>query len=637
MSGFLTRRLLTTLILCGLALPAVAQNSVETPAPNRDASFLPAGSPTPDKTDFSGLATAPPQLIVPPSAMGDGAPMAAPPSTPAVPTASVAPIGPAVPAATLSAPQQSASPLAIQPVVVTTLPNVSPEAIGVQSAEGLGADMWKGTPRSLAEYLLSAALPTSSSTLNLLMRRLLSTAATPPEGESASPQALTSLRVEKMTSFGNAAGAWALATHADPKLVDDITFHLAAETALTDNGEDPCTTAQAFISSRTGTDWQKFLITCQLRAKDSKSAQVGLDVLRTQSNRDPVFIEIADKDLLSDGKKLPFRLTPLNAPTLALLRLTNLPLPAELYNHTDTALIPGLLHATPQQDIAQLALAERAAQRGMITTSDLATIYRNTSFTSDELGAPLTASESGLRLQALLFRAAEGEKDQQKRIAYAVRFVQNASPAFLNGAGAVAASMLGDIPPDPALAANAVTVARIYMMANKGEAALGWIRLAQTYPANAEELQALWPQFVLAGLEPASAYESDIGKWVDAALRQGAPQVDTGAAHDTVMTTLLLLDAAGLKTPDTIWAKALQAPRNEKRFAFSPSFMDRLQSAGAAGKRAETILLSIALVGDSEISLPEAVTITRALRLAGFKSEAAIFARQTVALLAKTN
>jgi hypothetical protein len=382
----------------------------------------------------------------------------------------------------------------------------------------------------------------------------------------------------------------------------------------------------------------KVLIICALKAKDPKGAQVTLDALRTQPSRDSVFLEVADKDVIAGGKTLPYRLTPLTPASLALLRLTGLPLPGELFGHPDYGLVWALLHAPAQQDVAQLALAERAAQRGLIALSDLTDIYRKTNFTPDALAAPLSANESGLRQRALLYRAARDEKDPMKRFALAMRFVQVAPLALLNGAGALVADMLGEIHVDPSQSANAAMLARVYMLAGRGDAALEWLKLEQNAPtASADDMQAFWPQFVLAGLQSDMTYAADFDRWFNDALKNAAAQTDRHTAIENVAATLLLMDAAGFKVPDADWTSVMEGVHYEKHFALSPVLFDRLQAAGAGGKRAESIMLSVALAGDADISLPNAVAITRALRQAGFKGEAATFARQAIALLGKSN
>ena len=456
-----TGLLLTTLLLTGLTTGSYAQDPQSAPtASSPQTSSLTAAlkNTAPPPPAFSGLATTAPAL--------------SPPPTPS-----------------------SADSIAI-PVAATPIADVSHEAIGTQNADSLGTDMWKGTPYATAESLLSLATPTNSPLLNTLTRRLLTTAATPPEGEATkgSPS-LTALRATKLLNCGAGQEAWTLAKQADPALIDDVTFHAIAEQILATDGQDLCGEMPQWTKKRTSVDWQQTQIICQLRAKDTKAAQVSLDVYRIQENRDALFLEIADKNALGDTKTLPHRLTALTPGTLALLRLTNLPLPGNLYLHPDNAMIPALLQTPAQLDIAQLTLAERAAERGMIDSASLEKIYRSVSFSPDELAAPLASKETTLRLHALLFRAAMEESDPKKRIDETVKFVQSVSPALLHGANSVAADMLGDLipdtakpdaaKPDAATADNAVTLTRIYMLAGRGDAALSWLKLARQNPADA--------------------------------------------------------------------------------------------------------------------------------------------------------
>jgi hypothetical protein len=640
MNGFRAKQLSLSFLCAILASPALAQTPPDNaqpvavltvpPSPDRAASFLATGegdnAPSPS-ADFSGLAAAP-ELVAPPAApVAAKQPVTAPPSEPApAPSVSVDKPAPIIP----------------DPVSVAPLPDVSNESVGTQSANSFGAAMWKGTPRPVAETLLSIATVTSSPVLNDLMRRMLVTAAVPPDGisqigQNGTAQSLTAMRVEKLTGFGDTKEAWSLAKHADAKLIDDITMHYIGENMLAGDGEDICGLLPDLIAKRTGVDWQKDLVLCQLRAKDTKAAQVSLDVMRAQPNPDSLFLEIVDRNILGSGKTLPSQLTPLTPPLLALLRQTGIALPGDIYGHPDLALAPALLQAPAKQDVAQLGLAERAASRGIIGTNDLVAIYRTVVFPPDVLATPLNTIETGLRLHALLFRAAEAEKDTGKRIAIAIKFVQSAPPELLNGAGSIAALMLGDIKPDASLADNAVIVAQIYMLAGHGDTALAWLRIAQPTPTNMQASQALWPQFVLAGMEGDSGYAADLGNWLDAALKQSDPQTDISKARDAAASTLLFLDAAGFIVPDAVWAKVLPSSTNAKHVVFSPLLLERLQAASAGGRKAESVLLATDLAGDGDIALPSALAITRALRVAGFRAESGTFARHAVALLAKTN
>ena len=67
--------------------------------------------------------------------------------------------------------------------------------------------------------------------------------------------------------------------------------------------------------------------------------QVALDILRSQNNRDPVFINIADRNILGENKSLPFQITPLTPSTLALLQMAKLPLPGALFARPEPSLV----------------------------------------------------------------------------------------------------------------------------------------------------------------------------------------------------------------------------------------------------------------------------------------------------------
>ncbi len=668
MSASPGKRFLTTTLITGVMLFGAnfvyAQNDSTTP---RGASFLPGGG-APAPSDYSGLATIPPVISVPVLAVPvssavpvpDAPPIAAVPAvivpTPAPVVAVSAPVAPAsIATAPILSPPAASVPSASVPVGTTTvtaapilvsavttaptatdalakpvpapLPVVSAETVSVKNSETLGADVWKGTPRATADILLANAAPTQSALLNNLMRRLLLTAATPPEGDSAATQSLTSMRIAKLIAFGDGNNAWTLSQSADAKLVDDDTFRLAAENALMGDS-NVCAAADNFTKARGGVDWQKLQITCQLRTKDSKSAQVALDVMRTQSVRDTVFLEIADRDILADGKKLPSQLTPLTPPAVGLMQIANLNLPSELYTRPDASVMAALLRLPAQQDVAKLALAEKAATRGIISDKEVGAVYHAVNFMPDVLKDPLSSNETGLRLHALLYRASENEQDAGKRISYAVRFAQSASPVFLNNAGGVAAMILGNAKPENAHITDAVDVAAIYMMASRADSASEWYKLAQSDARNAEPLVALWPQFMLAGV----ASENDFGKWLAFATKD-----DNHDTRDAAASVLLLMDAAGFPVPDTAWAKVMESPVVERKISVSPVLLDRLQVAGANGRRAESILLAVDMAGNDVISVPKSVAIIRALRFAGLKAEASMFARQAIGMLGVKN
>jgi hypothetical protein len=582
MRGFLARVLYSSLILYGLAPQAWAQTTTQGYV--RGAYFVAAPEPRVPK----------PRLAQ--------APAPAKPSPP---------------------------PVVIEAVAVATLPKVSSESVGLKDSESFGADMWKGTSRGLAERLLSQLAPTTSPVLNQLAMRLLKTAAAPPEGGDASPR-FTSLRIEKLAAFGDAAGAWALAKQADSKLVDDATFRLAAENAALGGDDNVCAHAPEYAKAHPGKGWQTFMIVCRFRVKDHNAAQVALDILRTEDNHDVAFVHVADRNILGASKTLPSQLTPVTLETVALLQVANLPLPDAFFARQDYSGVRSFVRLPAQKDAARLALAEKAAERGLIGGEDLAAAYRLSTFSEDAMASPLGAHETGVRLRALLFRAAEGIRDPGAKIAVAKKFMESAPPALLNGAGGILASMLGDVEADSSMAKDAATLARIYMLADNEEAQ-DWYELAQS--ASPAEVYALWPQFALADMEEERTYAASFAKWFNPAVKAA----DSQTVRDVIVPTLLILDAAGLKVPEAAWDTVLAVPQTAKKIAMSPLVFERMLAGAGTHKRAETILMASLLAADGQPSLTATLGIISALRETGFEKEAALYARHAVAALAREN
>lgn len=573
----------------------------------RQASFVEGGtSASAAAPAFSGLAVAPEQTL------------SAPFSTTAAPSPLAAP-APVV---------QAADP--VTKIEAAALPQVSPETVGVRQARNLGADMWKGTPRALADKWLDMAPLTAAAALNDLLRRLYLTQATPPDGPVG--RSLAAIRARKLLALGDVPAAWALASAADPTLIDDETMVTVVEHALIGGNEEVCNRLPTLAQARAAADFQKSFLLCQLRARDVRTAQVTIDTLRASPTRDDMFLLVAEKNVLGDQRLLPTQLTPLTAPLLGVLRLSGLPLPSQLYGRPNTALIPALLRAPTKQDVAQLTLAERAATRGIIDVARLAEIYKGASFKADALASPLATAEAGSRLRALLFQAASSGGEARLRIVLATRFVREAPPELLGGAGGIIAAMLGDITPDALHAPDALMLTQAYMLADQNALALEWYKLARQDAsfsfAKNETLLNIWPQIVLSGLENAADYVGDLDQWTDAALRRADAGGDAKAARELVAAALLLLDANGFAVGDAQWDKVIAAPtRNEKRIAVPSLLIDRLHAAAASGRRAEAVLAAAAIAGDGDVPLPLAVEISRSLRQAGFKAEAALFAR----------
>lgn len=541
-----------------------------------------------------------------------------------------------------------------KPVETGTLREISTESIGLLSAGegGLGAGMWKGTPRDLIERLLPVLpLPGSSPALNNLADRFLLTTANVPEGapapvviEAAVPGAaqpaakpsIAALRVDRLIALGDAGDAWKLTVLAKGNLIDEATLRLAAEAALvSDQNKDVCARLPGIIQTRSSPDWQKLLVVCQLQAQDAKSAQLALEVLHAQNVDDTAFFSLAEHNIIAGSKTLPRQLTPLKPLALALLQLTGLPLPSEIYARPDAALVPLLLQTKARDDNARLGLAERAAEHGLIAPALLADAYRNASFTPDALAAPLASRETGARLHALIYQAAVAEKAAPTRLDDVAHLVQGVTASQLSGSfGRILAPLLADIPVEPNYAAYAPLNARVLILAGKPDAALAWFKLARQASESAPELvaqlQDLWPLAALGGVETDSDYGKYFSPWLTAALKDA-----DRAKRERVGQILLILDAAGFAVPEEAWAQVADLPADAKKTAPLPALLlARLHAAATANRAGESVMLSLAAVNaGAEPSLLAVLQAVRALKLAGLAPDALALAREAAAAI----
>ena len=529
----------------------------------------------------------------------------------------------------------------IAPAAVTieaaTLKDIKPDSIGLMTSTegGLGAGLWKGTSRAYVEkFMAMLSLPAPYGTLNNLANRFLLTTAGAPEGnpEKDSKQSLTALRVNKLIELGNAAEAWKLASLAAADQIDEATLRQAAEMAMVSPvASDVCSKLPALIKKYTNPEWQKLLLVCQLKTKDTKAAQISLDLLHTQSVHDDAFFTLVEKNIMVEGKQLPRQLTPLQPLTLALLRMVDLPVRAEIYARPAAALIPELLKVKAADENARLALAERAAVKGIISADDLIAIYQSETFTADNLSSATSSGERNGMLRALLYQASLQEKTAKGRVALGLKFLESLDAASIGGGVlSVMSTVLGDTPPSAEFNEVSASVARAYILAGKPSNAQTWLEQAhgasRGMPQVTKDLIIMWPLIVFGGLESEGNFDKNLNAWLDATLRPADQQDNDSKAQKTLTSSLMLLmDAMGFHINDDAWARVVDTAVPEK-IATAPAFViERLRSAATANRKGDAILNGLlATMGDTknDPALLASLETIRALRTIGLPTDA---------------
>lgn len=554
-----------------------------------------------------------------------------------------------IPSAPVAAPSQLAPVTLGEAVAQTTLADVDPETLGLLSVTsgGLGTSLWKDTSRGIVDRLMPAvALPTSSATMNDLARRtFLSTAAAPLSTDHQKPtRSLLSQRIEALMSLGAVAEAWKLAALADPKLVDEVTLRLLTEAALI--GPDskavcdkvPSMMAAHATTEETGSEWQKALLVCQLRAGDTKAVQLGIDLMREQNAKDSVFLSLINKNVLANSPKLPRQLTPLRPSTLAVLRQINLPLPPELYARAEASMIPELLRAKSSDETARILLAEKSATKGLLTAAQLGDVYKDVVFSPEDSAKDPAQTAATVVSRTMAAQALLTEQAPQKKIDLTQKLMAGLEPASMLGAqGALIAAHLESVPVTTDFNAFAVTLARTFALAGKPDKAMAWLKLARASSAQGSEIKAQltdsWPLFVLSGLVPDGEYAQGLKAWMDKTLTVKEGE-DGNVVHERralCSQILLLLNAAGYAVGEDAWQLVIEPTLPTKQWVPSALLVERLAQAASAGRKGEVILLALLLEGaGDELSKPLSVRIAvlRALRQVGLLAESQAYARE---------
>lgn len=627
MSAFHTKLFINAFLLALLSGPALAQTG---------GLALPPSDTAPPQAAPQATTPAALGLALPPTAISTVAPSQLATQTP-TPAGTQA----EQPATTQQPVQTSATQPITAKIEETPLKDVKPDSIGLiaNTEGGLGAGLWKGTSRTIAEHftgMLSLPLPYPS--LNHLAERFLLTTAGAPESDAdtGKKSALTSARADKLIALGHPAEAWKLANLADLESFDDEHLRQISEAALiSPAAPDVCKKLPDLIKKHTAIEWQKLMVVCQLQAKDTKAAQLSLDLLHAQDVHDDVFFALAEKNVITGYKQLPRPLTPLKPLVLALLRLADLPVRGEIYAHPDAVFIPEILKVKSADEKARLALAERAAVKGIISAPELGAVYRDQIFTPDAVGTAAVSIESGPTLRALLYQASLQEKDSNNRIAQAIRFLGSLDGASTGGEVlSLMGNIIGDTQPDPAHNQNAADILRIYTLAGKGNFALAWLDLAQNakrgIPQVATDLQAMWPLLVLSGLEPEKDFQSDLTAWLGTVIRETTViDAETKAQRTSVTSLLLLMDAIEFSVPDDAWAKVADSVIPEKTMMPPAIILEHLHSAAAANRKGETILMGLLAETGGKEDPPLLATLQtiRALRAVGLTPDAGNLAK----------
>lgn len=258
-------------------------------------------------------------------------------------------------------------------IQIDKLGAVDPDGTGILDGAqgGFGMNLWQGSRLPFVKRLLAEHPErVKSHVMRRLLRRVLLSAATPPQG--AENTGFTAVRLRALLAMGEYKAGLEL-LDAIPRKNREAAF-LTLETELrlaTGKAAKACAVAAAEVTRRREVFWQKALIYCQILAGETDKADFALTLLRETGTPDAVFLALAESMIAGDPK-LPDAIGDIDLLHLAMLKTAKLDLPLGVARR-----YPAALMAITENPAAanRLDAIEIAAEEGLLADDDLMKRY----------------------------------------------------------------------------------------------------------------------------------------------------------------------------------------------------------------------------------------------------------------------
>jgi hypothetical protein len=439
-----------------------------------------------------------------------------------------------------------------------------------------------------------------------LQLRLLTTAAT-PSGESPGSDPLLPFRAERLNAMGFADAALALtesgaaAAPATPQQV--------VEQALT-AGDDrsACERVDAETPAMAVPDlfWRRALIYCQLARKQDDQAQIGLDLLREAPGKDPGiqnFLAVAAV-VTGDAKPKSIKKPIVTAePVLvALMKLAGLPAPAASGAVAPRSVGPAAWAAVAGDGTQPIAIridaAEHACAAGLIPIQELVALYAMAPLALGDPVAGLAASDSPLTRAALYQAAASSQLPEirARLIAAALQRAHGRGDYFLEAA--LYAPFTRQVQPNREFVWLAPEAVRALLVTGNLDRASFWLTLLNGAQGNPDLARAAPGLRLLAHLAAGTGGDAQ-GADPVTAWRQA-----TGAGE--LQAAQLYAIFAGVGQRIGGWNGIAPIVQNGSSAA-------AINAAALAGRRGETVLLSLVALGGDKVGAADPAALAASL------------------------
>ncbi len=512
----------------------------------------------------------------------------------------------------------------VEGIEVDRLEELNPETIGIldPGADGLGPEMWAGTPRHVVEALLPHISGTlASPTLRGLARRLLLSSSAPPARRQASDSrkgSLLNLRAGRLAALGEMAGLAELLRVVPRRFHDDALSRRRAEALfLTGRTQQACQVVQRALENSQARYWEKALAVCQVATDARQQASLTATLLRETGGADGSgFLRVFDA--LDAGNADSLDLETLEPLSVALLLAGGAAPPEGAWRSGGMAVALALAEDGSAPLPQRLRAAELAASRGALPPEKLRSLYmahEAGDAATDPDGAPDALARAGL------YQAVRQAATQAERVDGLRRLFEATPPRLYLAMSRVAAPFLVNVEPRAGLAGFAALAGRALYAADRREAADRWLTMAQEEsiinPEAAAAVTALWPYARLSGAAEVPV-NGGLAAWRSA---HAAPEPEVARRESLLRAAFQALG----ERDERVWIEiAADAPLPARPMP-AAARVYALREAGEAGRVGEVVLLALVTLGESGLGACHPMllgTALAALSQVGLEAEA---------------
>lgn len=487
-------------------------------------------------------------------------------------------------------------------IEIGTLTGVGAATSGLISSQqgGFGPNMWQGASRTdIDTYLARLPVPGASPVMNDLARRLLLTGAQPPSG-AGSGITLLATRIDRLIAAGHTQAAVELASSSGQERPPLVAAGLARAALAQSNdqlacdalkdippGRDPAHDAMAAFSVKLSTY-------CQIAAGNPEIASLTLDLAREEGMDDALFYSLASEAALGIVLRAP-EPNGLTIMNFAFYKLAGRELPKDAANIAEPALLPAFLGEETISAEAKVTAAERAASYGLIDGRDLAAVYREPSFTPEQMAGLLTSDipePSPLR-RAMIFQAIGSAvaADDRMRL-FRLAFATAESAGLYYPTIEALYPDLDRLVPSEALRPLAPAAARAFIALGERSKAQQWLALMGGGQMLGRDMRELEGLLRISGGSPNAFDRSKVSAEIVSDLRSGVAQTRAFAASEA-----MLLEALGFQLESSVWDALLDARGALTGQVPPEALLNQLNVASQKGTVGETVMLAIEVIG----------------------------------------